>query len=617
MEAFPANSLEDPFLEPDHDPAIRDHRGSSPHLAIYDLHLDMPGFGTPSGLSGAGDQPSPDTSCDRPQNFGDAHAADTLVTLANWSSQPHFVSYSGLQTTICPEAVRPRTAEEHDYSVLDTPPSYASVFDYSSSSSFTMPTPTRLDVPIHPEAFEAEPKYNVSQPNSEFGEQCDVWSLPASQVSPMSDLPSSSVPRLRQTSLTIDPNLSPPIRQAPSPSFSSTSSTAWTDMLKSPSIRRFSTQMVPAPLKFSARAVTEDLPSPTMSIPGLAHNTEICVQRYDNEGIFELDSPSQVYQQLTDPLELSEPTEVDSDDDGEYMDNAEEEDGKRPTQVRVPQKQNHRKTFKVGLWDAINDPSFRQWIRWSEDGKHGEIPDKTKFQGSKAMRAITDAKDFGGFVRQLHMWGFTRFSFGAEKSCGFRHDNFRRGRFELLEQMKRKGETKVIRQATKPKPRPKRSTRAKNEKTTAAADSSAIKPKITEPARKPKGSVKHIYGSKSKEQGPTDDLNIVSNPAATNTRTTRRSYATSSVSPSPKIHKQSAERDSPIVAAPKHNRASKRGAPYSNGTLNNPAALPTLGSSANTILKGPMKRRAPTPDPIPSPFKSAKVARSRHKGMRM
>ncbi|KAL1410278.1 hypothetical protein Q8F55_004284 [Vanrija albida] len=61
------------------------------------------------------------------------------------------------------------------------------------------------------------------------------------------------------------------------------------------------------------------------------------------------------------------------------------------------------------------------------------------------MKSITDAKDAGGFVRQLNMWGFQRYREGGERSCGFSHPFFRRGRPDLLEKMLRKGETKPTR----------------------------------------------------------------------------------------------------------------------------------------------------------------------------
>ncbi|BEI88222.1 uncharacterized protein CcaverHIS019_0109400 [Cutaneotrichosporon cavernicola] len=609
MDAFPANSLEHPFLGPDHDLATRGHRGSSPHRISHELDLHIPDFGTLSGAGSAPDQPSFDTSGDRSQSFGDAHAADTLVNLANWSSPTHFANYDALQSTICPEAVRPYTAGEPDYSVFNTPPSYASISDHSSSSSFAMPTPTHFDVPIHPDVFEAEPRYDLTQPKDDLNGQYDNWPLPSSEVPARSDLPPSSVPRPCGSSWPIDPDFSgPPSRRAPSPSFSTASSATWTDMPKSPSTRHFSSQLVPAPLKFrSTHAVSEDLISPALSMP--TRDTKNHVQGYGNVESSGIDSPSQVYQQLTGSLEEPEPTDVDTDDDGEYVDNLDNDEYKRPVQVRGRQKQNHRKTFKVGLWDTINDISFRQWIHWSEDGKCGEIPDKSKFQGSKAMRAITDAKDFGGFVRQLHM------------SCGFRHDNFRRGRFDLLEQMKRKGETKVLRQVTKPKPKPKLkpSARAKKHKVAGAAKSSAIKPrpKATPThqgvpgVRRSKGPVKNVSDSESEGYDPTNDLEAIFNAPAT------KPCYTAAVGPSRMIHKQSAERDSQVLAAPKRSRASKQTAPDSKGPLTTPAPQQAVGPSTKAILKGSVKRRAPTPDPISSPTKHAKVARSRSKGMRM
>ncbi|BEJ11498.1 hypothetical protein CspHIS471_0109200 [Cutaneotrichosporon sp. HIS471] len=651
MDAFPANSLEDPFLGPDHDPATRGHRGSSPHQISHELDLHIPDFGTPSGAGSAGDQPSSDTSGDRSQSFGDAHAADTLVNLANWSSQTHFANYDALQSTICPEAVRPYTAGEPDFSVFNTPPSYVSISDHSSSSSFAMPTPTHFDVPIHPDVFEAEPRYDLAQPKYDLNGQYDIWPLPSSEVPPMSDLPPSSVPRPCGSSWPIDPDFScPPSRRAPSPSFSAASSATWADMPKSPSIRRFSSQLVPAPLKFrSTHAVSEDIISPALSMP--TRDAKNRIQGYGNVESSGVDSPIQVYHQLSGSLEEPEPTDVDTDDDGEYEDNLDNDEYKRPVQVRGPQKQNHRKTFKLGLWDAINDLSFRQWIHWSEDGKCGQIPDKSKFQGSKAMRAITDAKDFGGFVRQLHMFEKTHGSLltsgGALpasaseatsrgfiltalicRSCGFRHDNFRRGRFDLLEQMKRKGEAKVLRQVTKPKPKLKPklkpSTRAKKDKVTGAAKSSAInpRPKPTPTHKRapgvcrPKGPVKNVSDFESEEYDPTNDLEAISNAPATKSGTTKPCH-TGAVGPSHTIHKQSAERDSHVLAAPKRSGASKKTAPDSKGTLTTPAPQQAACSSTKAILKGSVKRRAPTPDPISSPTKPAKVARSRSKGMRM
>ncbi|KLT40259.1 winged helix DNA-binding domain-containing protein [Cutaneotrichosporon oleaginosum] len=157
-----------------------------------------------------------------------------------------------------------------------------------------------------------------------------------------------------------------------------------------------------------------------------------------------MDSPSQVYHQLTDPLDEPDDTDLGVDQDEDYIDKGEDEEHRGEGRVRGPQKQNHRKTFKVGLWDAMNDPAFHHLICWSADGTSGEIPDKFKFQNSHAMRAITDAKDFGGFVRQLHMWGFKRSSVDG-RSCAFYHESFRRGRLDLLEQIKRKGERKVAR----------------------------------------------------------------------------------------------------------------------------------------------------------------------------
>jgi hypothetical protein len=71
----------------------------------------------------------------------------------------------------------------------------------------------------------------------------------------------------------------------------------------------------------------------------------------DGGETFEMDSPSQVYHQLTDPLDGPEPTDVDSDGDDEYIDRAEDDEDKGSARARGPQKQNHRKTFKIGLWE--------------------------------------------------------------------------------------------------------------------------------------------------------------------------------------------------------------------------------------------------------------------------
>lgn len=353
MEAFPANSLEDPFLSPDHDPVTQAYRGSSPQRIVQALDLPIPDFLTPSGPSGADNHPSSDASGDESQSFGEAHAADTLVNLANWSSQSHIAHYHELQTTICPEAVRPRAATEADYSILDTPPPYPSVSS-SSSSSFAALTPAHFDIPIHPDAFEAEPKHGLEQ--LKYG---IAWPPPSSQTSALSDLPPSSVPKHPGGLWHIDSDLSsPPLRRAPSPSFSTASSATWENTPWSPSLGRFSSPWPPPLLKFRPISVAPDDPlSPAVSMldPTLDLKNRTSPHEVEEEEVtMGMDSPSQVYHQLTDPLDAPDPIDVDTGDndtDTDYVDKVEEEEYKRVVWVRGPQKQNHRKTFKVGLWE--------------------------------------------------------------------------------------------------------------------------------------------------------------------------------------------------------------------------------------------------------------------------
>lgn len=382
MDVFPANAIEDPFLGAgEHDPATQGHRGSSPQRAMDVLDLRLPDFAgirsrDSPGSSGAGEggddhlTPLPPPPHPSPidefaaSSFGESLAADTLVSLGtSWpSSSPtgptsQFTHFNQLQTTICPEAVRPRTNQPFRFSLtdqaigidLDSPLMYALINDVSPGPSTVTPLHAHSDVPAHPDVYEPDTAYDlVRHPG-----------YTSSSYSSYSETPMALEPEyttLRYATWPIDPLLNFPRHRRVLSRCSSATSETWS--------------VAPMPLELSPSALprthaTLDLPC-TPATPDLAYSPavsmvepELDTTRLDLEGtappeedeevVMGMDSPTQVYQQLTDPIDGTEVTEIGSDDE-DYVDKVDMED---EDWARVPtrQAQNHRRTFKMALWE--------------------------------------------------------------------------------------------------------------------------------------------------------------------------------------------------------------------------------------------------------------------------
>lgn len=432
MDAFPANAIEDPFLGPgEQDPATQGHRGSSPQRAnVFNISLfdaidrdgrvpvqaqeeDQP------GATGAGEgddddlPPSPPPSSpttptpvnDYSGSFTESTAATTLVSLgAGWSSpspasSSQFASYQQLQTTICPEAVRPRTFSAAPALLVPSlsfpmiaaqellaspPPPYPSASTSDArlgSNSLVMPTHTSFDVPTHADVFGPELAYEA------------VWHANSQPSSFYSDVPVSQevehTEGTRNSTWSFDHYRSrtrniPTNRRRRLSTDSLASSATWTTAPVTPE------QNQPP---ISRVASTSDLPrSPAAAVPeskleialdsedDAPHEIEEDLEEYQynikadefqrdefkrddfkeevpeeepakDEMPVAMDSPTEVYHQLTDPIDMdgAESTQVATDDD-DYVDKEDEKDEEwsRPP---VRQAQNHRRTFKVALWE--------------------------------------------------------------------------------------------------------------------------------------------------------------------------------------------------------------------------------------------------------------------------
>jgi hypothetical protein len=93
---------------------------------------------------------------------------------------------------------------------------------------------------------------------------------------------------------------------------------------------------------------------------------------------------------------------------------------------------------------ALRDPSLASW---SEDGLTFVVRDTERF-ASDIIPQYFKHKNFNSFVRQLNFYGFKKVKLDRikidnmdaemERKCRrFKHDNFRRGRPELLEEIKK------------------------------------------------------------------------------------------------------------------------------------------------------------------------------------
>lgn len=176
-----------------------------------------------------------------------------------------------------------------------------------------------------------------------------------------------------------------------------------------------------------------------------------------------------------------------------------------------------RIVFTAGLTFSHASHHRRQGLRWlcppaahvRKDSRYLLTP------GGASLASVSPGTGLCSFFAPL-----------ISRSCGFRHENFRRDRFDLLEQLKRKGETKVMRLATvrglsfsaDPQTRKlKSAARAQKNSAPPAAESSKIKTKPKRaPRPRPRPRKAKVTGdadgdSESEAYDPTD-VSVLSHP---------------------------------------------------------------------------------------------------------
>jgi len=83
----------------------------------------------------------------------------------------------------------------------------------------------------------------------------------------------------------------------------------------------------------------------------------------------------------------------------------------------------------------LNDPSLSHLIRWSADGESFVVVHPEEFS-KRILSTFFKHSNFSSFVRQLHLYGFSKSSVAG--GIEFSNSNFRRGREDLLSRVSRK-----------------------------------------------------------------------------------------------------------------------------------------------------------------------------------
>ncbi|XP_028404787.1 uncharacterized protein LOC114527325 [Dendronephthya gigantea] len=101
-------------------------------------------------------------------------------------------------------------------------------------------------------------------------------------------------------------------------------------------------------------------------------------------------------------------------------------------------------SFLYKLWSLVNDDTIPS-IHWSHDGEKVVIENPTKFTAkvlASSDKQLFKTNNISSFIRQLNLYGFRR----VKENCGkvpliFQHGSFKRGRPDLLVDVKRKRST--------------------------------------------------------------------------------------------------------------------------------------------------------------------------------
>ncbi|XP_055693534.1 heat shock factor protein isoform X2 [Lutzomyia longipalpis] len=107
------------------------------------------------------------------------------------------------------------------------------------------------------------------------------------------------------------------------------------------------------------------------------------------------------------------------------------------TQAGIP-------AFLVKLWRLVEDPTTNQLISWRPDGLSFVIKNQSKFS-SELLPLNYKHNNMASFIRQLNMYGFHKVAsiengglrFNKDE-MEFSHPDFRRGEYQLLNNIKRK-----------------------------------------------------------------------------------------------------------------------------------------------------------------------------------
>lgn len=399
MDECPVNSIEHPFLtEGDPDPAAQGHRGSSPQRDFRLFDLQMPVFSNP-GASGTGegndghdDHSSPHSSLppaprssptlDFSLSFGESQAANALVAFgAGWpASSPTTqladasfaqLQTAALQTTICPADVRPRAAQTFTlfpelalHYDSGSPPSYeAATGDYDSLApdDLIMSFSTRIedgeDVETHSDVYEAKPlAHGQWHPNN----------LPSSLLSAYPSSAGTFVASeyeydggtahhdpWRTNSDFGQHRRRPPLSRDSSFAESASFVTA-RHLSSSPSLVTLDNSPMTLDLPYTPRfghSPTASNGKPVLDIIGYGSEAD-APYKVDEDVTMSMDSPEQVFHQLTDPIDGTELTDAGSDDE-DYVERDVKEEKEDEEWSRSPtrQMQNQRRTFKMALWE--------------------------------------------------------------------------------------------------------------------------------------------------------------------------------------------------------------------------------------------------------------------------
>ncbi|KAG0437089.1 putative heat shock factor like protein [Dictyocoela muelleri] len=92
--------------------------------------------------------------------------------------------------------------------------------------------------------------------------------------------------------------------------------------------------------------------------------------------------------------------------------------------------------FILKLYKVVNNP-FERYIVWSRSGTCIKINDRLQFT-EKSLPQISKARDYSGFVRQLHNYGFIKSKDTNDEE--YSHPNFLENRPELLNSIQRNKE---------------------------------------------------------------------------------------------------------------------------------------------------------------------------------